>query len=107
MKCLYHYIVKALAPVLLALTACVLPITLQAQPWEALSPERQEQLSPERQDQVQSRMQRFNELTPEKRQKLIKGFKRFKDMSPEQRKALRQKWQTLSPEEKALIRGNQ
>ena len=62
--------------------------------------ERWEQLTPERQERIRQRRERFEKLPPEEKKRVKQARERFRHMPEEQRKALREKWKTLSPEER-------
>ena len=62
--------------------------------------ERWEQLTPERQERIKQRRERFEKLAPEEKKRVKQARERFRNMPEEQRKALREKWKTLSPEER-------
>lgn len=62
--------------------------------------ERWEQLTPERQERIKQRRERFEKLPPEEKKRVKEARERFRKMPAEERKALREKWKTLSPEER-------
>lgn len=61
---------------------------------------RWDQLSPEQQKRVKQRRDRFEKLPPEQKRRVKQARDRFRNMTPEERKALREKWQKMSPEER-------
>ncbi|MEH6638321.1 MAG: DUF3106 domain-containing protein [Porticoccaceae bacterium] len=69
--------------------------------------ERWEQLTPERQERIKQRRERFEKLPPEEKKRVKQARERFRKMPAEERKALREKWKTLSPEEKRQMRRQQ
>ncbi|MEH6543838.1 MAG: DUF3106 domain-containing protein [Porticoccaceae bacterium] len=69
--------------------------------------ERWEQLTPERQERIKQRRERFEKLPPEEKKRVKQARERFRKMPAEERKALREKWETLSPEERRQQRRQQ
>ncbi|HJR13457.1 MAG TPA: DUF3106 domain-containing protein [Rhodanobacteraceae bacterium] len=78
--------------------------------WTTLPPERQQQIqerltrwskmTPEQRRQVRENARAFHNLTPEQRAKVSEAFRKFQSLPPEQRRALRERWRTMTPEQR-------
>ena len=67
------------------------------------NPERRS-LSPEQQQQLRERYQQFQQLPPEQRESVRNARRWFRSLPPEKRKELREKFQSMSPEERRAYR---
>lgn len=78
--------------------------------WAALPPQHQDQIrerltrwanmTPEQRRQVRENARAFHNLTPAERAKVSEAFRKFQSLPPEQRRALRERWRTMTPEQR-------
>lgn len=78
--------------------------------WATLPPERQQQIqerltrwsqmTPEQRRQVRENARAFHNLTPAERARVSEAFRKFQSLPPEQRRALRERWRTMTPEQR-------
>ena len=85
-----------------------------ARQWGTMTPEERQEakqrfkewrsLPPEQRQQLRERYQQFRQLPPERRESVRDARRWFRSLPPEQRKELREKFQTMSPEERRAYR---
>jgi len=78
--------------------------------WANLSPERQQQIrerltrwmqmTPAQRRQLRENARVFHNLTPAERAKVSKAFRKFQSLPPAERRALRERWRTMTPEQR-------
>ena len=78
--------------------------------WATLPPERQQQIrerltrwtkmTPEQRRQLRENARIFHDLTPAERAKVSEAFRKFQSLPPAERRALRERWHTMTPEQR-------
>jgi hypothetical protein len=81
-----------------------------AQRWASLSPRHQQQIrgrlqrwahmTPEQRRELRENARAFHNLTPEQRAKVSSAFRKFQSLPPAERRALRERWQKMTPEQR-------
>lgn len=85
-----------------------------SQHWLSMTPEQREDLkrslkqlhnlNESERNELHARVERFKELPPDEQKKLRDSYMAFRHLSAERRKELRERWQQLTPEERAQWR---
>lgn len=78
--------------------------------WASLPPAHQQQIrdrlrrwaamTPAQRRQLRENARAFRNLTPEQRAKVSEAFRKFQSLPPAERRALRERWRTMTPEER-------
>lgn len=65
---------------------------------------RVKELPPERKERLQKKADQFQKLPPQEQEQVRERYKWYRDLPPEKRKMLREKWKSMTPDQRRILK---